>query len=70
MKRQNDDLHELLGKDEWDWVGVGRDDGNERGEYSPIFYKKSAGRDSQYFISFIVPPTDRSTSLSHTTPSG
>ncbi|KAF7348884.1 Endo/exonuclease/phosphatase domain-containing protein [Mycena venus] len=33
------DLAELFGED-WDWVGVGRDDGVEAGEYSPVFYKK------------------------------
>lgn len=31
---------ELLGP-EWDWFGVGRDDGAESGEYSPIFFKRS-----------------------------
>lgn len=25
--------------DEWDYIGVGRDDGKEAGEYSPIFYR-------------------------------
>jgi len=35
-----DDMVELLGPD-WDWFGVGRDDGGERGEYSPIFFKRS-----------------------------
>jgi endonuclease/exonuclease/phosphatase family metal-dependent hydrolase len=38
--RQVNDLQVLLGSD-WEWVGVGRDDGKQRGEYSPIFYKKS-----------------------------
>lgn len=27
--------------DEWDYIGVGRDDGAEAGEYSPIFYRPS-----------------------------
>ncbi|KAJ7646020.1 Endonuclease/exonuclease/phosphatase [Mycena polygramma] len=40
LVRQVHDLAELFGSD-WDWVGVGRDDGVEAGEYSPIFYKKS-----------------------------
>ncbi|KAJ7664263.1 Endonuclease/exonuclease/phosphatase [Mycena rosella] len=40
LVRQVYDLAELFGPD-WDWVGVGRDDGVEAGEYSPIFYKKS-----------------------------
>ncbi|KAJ7741030.1 Endonuclease/exonuclease/phosphatase [Mycena metata] len=40
LVRQVHDLAELFGAD-WDWVGVGRDDGAQAGEYSPIFYKKS-----------------------------
>ncbi|KAJ7608645.1 Endonuclease/exonuclease/phosphatase [Mycena rosella] len=40
LVRQVHDLAEPFGAD-WDWVGVGRDDGVEAGEYSPIFYKKS-----------------------------
>jgi len=27
--------------DEWNYIGVGRDDGKEAGEYSPIFYRPS-----------------------------
>lgn len=35
-------LHDMLaGLDNYGYVGVGRDDGKEAGEYSPIFYKKS-----------------------------
>ncbi|KAJ8087583.1 hypothetical protein PM082_006415 [Marasmius tenuissimus] len=41
LKNQIDDLVELFG-DDWAWVGAGRDDGKEKGEYCPIFYKKSA----------------------------
>ncbi|KDN42053.1 hypothetical protein RSAG8_07098, partial [Rhizoctonia solani AG-8 WAC10335] len=40
LVRQVCDLKELLGET-WDWVGVGRDDGVERGEFSPIFFNKS-----------------------------
>ncbi|ODV95119.1 hypothetical protein PACTADRAFT_49869 [Pachysolen tannophilus NRRL Y-2460] len=39
LKNQVQDLHELLGKDVYSWVGVGRDDGKSKGEYSAIFYK-------------------------------
>ncbi|KAG8945597.1 hypothetical protein FRC04_000644 [Tulasnella sp. 424] len=39
LKRQVTDLAKLLG-DDWEWVGVGRDDGKEAGEYGPIFYNK------------------------------
>ncbi|EJD40228.1 mannose-6-phosphatase [Auricularia subglabra TFB-10046 SS5] len=38
--RQCQDLQELLGND-WGWVGVGRDDGQNRGEFNPIYYRKS-----------------------------
>ncbi|KAG9120469.1 hypothetical protein FRC07_004030 [Ceratobasidium sp. 392] len=38
--RQVQDLKELLGAD-WDWVGIGRDDGKARGEFSPIFFNKT-----------------------------
>ncbi|KAL0066338.1 hypothetical protein AAF712_006597 [Marasmius tenuissimus] len=41
LKNQIDDLVALFG-DDWAWVGAGRDDGKEKGEYCPIFYKKSA----------------------------
>jgi endonuclease/exonuclease/phosphatase family metal-dependent hydrolase len=34
-------LHDMLSKlDGYDYIGVGRDDGKEAGEYAPIFYKK------------------------------
>jgi len=41
LVRQVMDLAQLLG-DDWAWIGVGRDDGKQAGEFSPIFYKKSA----------------------------
>ncbi|KAH8696694.1 endonuclease/exonuclease/phosphatase family protein [Talaromyces proteolyticus] len=35
-------LNEDAGNDsQWDYIGVGRDDGDEQGEYSPIFYRPS-----------------------------
>ncbi|KAL0946258.1 hypothetical protein HGRIS_012513 [Hohenbuehelia grisea] len=40
LVRQVHDLAELFG-DGWSWIGVGRDNGVEAGEFSPIFYKKS-----------------------------
>lgn len=39
LKDQIDDLARLL--PEYDWLGVGRDDGREAGEFSAIFYRKS-----------------------------
>ncbi|MEX0929096.1 MAG: endonuclease/exonuclease/phosphatase family protein [Balneolales bacterium] len=37
LKGQIDDLQDLL--PEYAWVGAGRDDGEESGEFSPIFYR-------------------------------
>ncbi|KAM6492297.1 Endonuclease/exonuclease/phosphatase [Amanita muscaria] len=39
LVRQVNDLAELFGSD-WDWYGLGRDDGIAAGEFSPIFYRK------------------------------
>ncbi|KAH9033397.1 mannose-6-phosphatase [Lactarius pseudohatsudake] len=41
LVRQVRDLADLLGSD-YAWVGVGRDDGASGGEFSPIFYRRSA----------------------------
>jgi len=38
LKEQMDDLSQLL--PEFDWIGVGRDDGREKGEYSSILFRK------------------------------
>ncbi|GAB5520514.1 MAG: endonuclease/exonuclease/phosphatase family protein [Rhodothermales bacterium] len=38
MRDQLDDLSARL--PEYAWLGVGRDDGNDGGEFSPIFYKR------------------------------
>ncbi len=41
LKRQVDDLQDLLSKisgTNWSYVGVGRDDGHEKGEYEAIFF--------------------------------
>ncbi|KAK4700609.1 hypothetical protein P7C70_g5639, partial [Phenoliferia sp. Uapishka_3] len=40
LKNQVEDLATLLGS-EYSWVGVGRDDGKEAGEFVPVFYKAS-----------------------------
>ncbi|MGC9329302.1 MAG: endonuclease/exonuclease/phosphatase family protein, partial [Candidatus Hinthialibacter sp.] len=42
LKEQLDDLVERL--PEYGWIGVGRDDGKEAGEYCPIFYRKDRFR--------------------------
>lgn len=35
----SDDSSPSPSKDEWAYIGVGRDDGIQKGEYSPIFYR-------------------------------
>jgi hypothetical protein len=39
LHNQIQDLHALLGPATWDWAGVGRNDGKQAGEYSPIFFR-------------------------------
>lgn len=39
-KPQLDDMLSML--PDYDYIGVGRDDGKEKGEYSPVFYRKKA----------------------------
>ncbi|KAL9104981.1 MAG: hypothetical protein Q9163_000153 [Psora crenata] len=42
LHQQIMDIHTDLNQDdEWDYIGVGRDDGFAAGEYSPIFYRPS-----------------------------
>lgn len=40
LHNQLEDILECLG-DDWDYYGVGRDDGKTKGEYAPILFKKS-----------------------------
>lgn len=53
-KRQIDDLENLL--ENYRWLGVGRDDGKDAGEFSPIFYD-STKYDSQWDSTFWLSPT-------------
>ncbi len=39
LYEQITDIHKNL--PEYEWFGVGRDDGEKEGEFSPIFFKKS-----------------------------
>jgi len=55
-KRQIDDLEVLL--EEYSWVGVGRDDGEEAGEFSPIFFNNSKF-DVEWDSTFWLSPTPK-----------
>ena len=60
LKGQLDDLLRAL--PDYDYVGVGRDDGHEAGEYAPIFYR----RDRLFLLSdgyFWLSPTHTKPSL-------
>ncbi|RIA96955.1 Endonuclease/exonuclease/phosphatase [Glomus cerebriforme] len=50
LYNQITDLDSLLGSD-WNWIGVGRDDGKKSGEFVPIFYNKNRLKllDSKHF---------------------
>ncbi|GBB96684.1 hypothetical protein RclHR1_02810002 [Rhizophagus clarus] len=50
LYNQISDLESLLGSD-WNWIGVGRDDGKQAGEFVPIFYNKNRLKlmDSKHF---------------------
>lgn len=40
LHQQIEDIHADLNKgDSWEYIGVGRDDGDKKGEYSPIFFR-------------------------------
>lgn len=53
LQQQVEDLNTDLG-DAWKYVGVGRDDGDRAGEFSPIFYQPAEWelkRDTTYWLS-------------------
>ncbi|KAI5302705.1 hypothetical protein KEM56_000440 [Ascosphaera pollenicola] len=41
IKNGLNDVSTAREEDEWAYIGVGRDDGETKGEYSPIFYRKA-----------------------------
>ncbi|GAA5893131.1 endonuclease/exonuclease/phosphatase family protein [Sporobolomyces salmoneus] len=41
LEHQKKDLEALMGEEEWESVGVGRNDGKQSGESVPIFFRKS-----------------------------
>lgn len=53
---QIDDLAKRL--PEWDWYGVGRDDARDKGEFSPIFWRKDRFRSIQSGTFWLGPDPD------------
>lgn len=52
LKRQVDDLQDLLSRisgTNWSYIGVGRDDGKEKGEYEAIFYNPNNIKANDYY---------------------
>lgn len=45
--------------DEWAYIGVGRDDGHEKGEYSPIFYRPSVWTVEEWKTVWLSPTPDQ-----------
>ncbi|KAL2064297.1 hypothetical protein VTL71DRAFT_4791 [Oculimacula yallundae] len=43
---------------DWEYIGVGRDDGKEAGEYSPIFYRPSVWRIKSWDTKWMSPTPD------------
>ena len=59
----NEQLEDLLGGlnadgDSWTYIGVGRDDGKEAGEYSPIFYRPSIWQLQNFTTVWMSPTPD------------
>ncbi|KAK0121831.1 hypothetical protein ONS95_010112 [Cadophora gregata] len=57
------DVHAALNEStsaggKWDYIGVGRDDGKEAGEYSPIFYRKSVWKLNGWETKWMSPTPD------------
>lgn len=47
------------GKDEWAYIGVGRDDGCQAGEYSPIIYRPSIWNLDSWETTWLSPTPDQ-----------
>lgn len=57
LLNQLQDIGSGLGSD-WTYIGVGRDDGKTKGEYNPIFYRKSAVRLLSQTTKWLSPTPD------------
>lgn len=63
LRNQLDDILQLLNENEaneneWRFVGAGRDDGKDRGEFSPILYKSSQFRLTETKVSWLSETPD------------
>ncbi|KAF3045117.1 hypothetical protein E8E12_009307 [Didymella heteroderae] len=56
--RTKDSEHEIS-KHEWAYVGVGRDDGHQAGEYSPIIYRPSVWKLESWKTVWLSPTPER-----------
>jgi len=52
------DLNAGSSSPEWNYIGVGRDDGKEKGEYSPIFYRPASWTLDLYKTVWLSPTPD------------
>jgi endonuclease/exonuclease/phosphatase family metal-dependent hydrolase len=53
-------IHDLAGcLNEWEWVGVGREDGKEKGEFTPIFYKKDTWKRLDWGVFWLSEQPDK-----------
>ncbi|KAG8531578.1 uncharacterized protein KY384_003208 [Bacidia gigantensis] len=55
----NDVLHDLNKDDEWSHIGVGRNDGQKAGEYSPILYRPSVWKLDQWHTTWLSRTPDK-----------
>lgn len=56
---KSEDHENKTKKDEWMYVGVGRDDGHKAGEYSPIIYRPSVWKLDGWKTVWMSPTPDR-----------
>jgi endonuclease/exonuclease/phosphatase family metal-dependent hydrolase len=56
---RNKDHENKTKTDEWAYIGVGRDDGHQAGEYSPIIYRSSVWKLESWKTVWMSPTPDR-----------
>lgn len=55
----NSTTSSLSGQDEWAYIGVGRDDGKQNGEYSPIIYRAAIWSVSKWNTVWLSPTPEK-----------